>query len=84
MKEITILTNQFAKDKIRKQILSLVQDYAALEFAPKKFVIFTKCGTKAVGIFSGGSIGSKVESYVYGVEHYHFILSKLCRLKRHC
>jgi CDP-6-deoxy-D-xylo-4-hexulose-3-dehydrase len=38
MTEITISTDQFAKDKIRKQILCLVQEYAALEFAPKKFV----------------------------------------------
>lgn len=38
MTETTIPTSQFAKDKIRKQILSLVQEYAALEFAPKVFV----------------------------------------------
>lgn len=38
MIETTISTDQFAKDKIRKQILSLVKDYAALEFAPKSFV----------------------------------------------
>ncbi len=38
MNETTIPTVQFAKDKIRKQILSLVQEYAALEFAPKTFI----------------------------------------------
>jgi CDP-6-deoxy-D-xylo-4-hexulose-3-dehydrase len=38
MTETTISTDQFAKDRIRKQILSLVQEYAALEFVPKKFI----------------------------------------------
>lgn len=38
MTETTIPSNQFAKDKIRKQILELVQKYADLEFAPKSFV----------------------------------------------
>ena len=38
MTETTILANQFAKDKIRKQILKLVEEYSALEFAPKTFV----------------------------------------------
>ncbi len=38
MTETTIPSNQFAKDKIRKQILDLVQKYADLEFAPKNFV----------------------------------------------
>lgn len=38
MTEINIPAEQFAKDKIRKQILSLVQDYAALEFSKKTFI----------------------------------------------
>jgi len=38
MTEIKIPADQFAKDKIRKQILSLVKDYATLEFTPKNFV----------------------------------------------
>jgi CDP-6-deoxy-D-xylo-4-hexulose-3-dehydrase len=38
MSQITIATNQFSKDKLRKQILSLVKEYADLEFAPKNFV----------------------------------------------
>lgn len=38
MTEVTISTDQFAKDKIRKQILELVKEYSALEFAPKKFI----------------------------------------------
>lgn len=38
MIEATISTDQFAKDKIRKQILGLVKEYSALEFATKKFI----------------------------------------------
>lgn len=38
MQETIILTEQFAKDNIRKQILNLVAQYSELEFAPKKFV----------------------------------------------
>lgn len=38
MSQITIAANQFSKDKLRKQILSLVKEYADLEFAPKNFV----------------------------------------------
>lgn len=38
MTEIIISADQFAKDKIRKQILSLVREYAGLEFADKPFV----------------------------------------------
>ena len=38
MTETTIPSNQFAKDKIRKQILELVKKYAELEFAPRNFV----------------------------------------------
>lgn len=38
MIEIKISADQFSKDKIRKQILSLVEEYAHLEFAAKKFV----------------------------------------------
>jgi CDP-6-deoxy-D-xylo-4-hexulose-3-dehydrase len=38
MTEISISIDQFAKDKIRKKILELVQEYSALEFAPKKFI----------------------------------------------
>ena len=38
MTETTIPSNQFAKDKIRKQILELVQKYSDLEFAPRNFV----------------------------------------------
>ena len=38
MTETTIPASQFAKDKIRKQILSLVKEYADLEFVPKTFV----------------------------------------------
>ena len=38
MNEITISTDEFAKDKIRKKILTLVREYADLEFAPKKFI----------------------------------------------
>lgn len=38
MTETTISANQFAKDKIRKQILELVKEYADLEFASKTFV----------------------------------------------
>lgn len=38
MNETTIPENQFAKNKIRKQILDLVKEYASLEFAPKSFV----------------------------------------------
>lgn len=34
----TIPTNELAKNKIRKQILSLVKDYADLEFSPKTFI----------------------------------------------
>jgi CDP-6-deoxy-D-xylo-4-hexulose-3-dehydrase len=37
MSEITIAVTQFEKDKIRNQILELVQQYSDLEFAPKKF-----------------------------------------------
>lgn len=38
MTETIISANQFAKDKIRKQILELVQEYASLEAIPKSFV----------------------------------------------
>ena len=38
MNEISIPADQFAKNKIRKQILELVKEYSALEFAPKKFI----------------------------------------------
>jgi len=38
MVESTIAAEQFAKDKIRKQILALVKEYSALEFAPKNFI----------------------------------------------
>ncbi len=38
MIETKISADQFIKDKIRKQILSLVEEYAQLEFANKKFV----------------------------------------------
>ncbi len=38
MTETSIPSNQFAKDKIRKQILELVQKYADLEFAPQNFM----------------------------------------------
>ena len=38
MTETTLSTDQFAKDKIRNQILELVKEYSALEFAPKKFI----------------------------------------------
>ena len=38
MTETTIPANQFAKDKIRKQILELVKEYSDLEFTPKTFV----------------------------------------------
>ena len=38
MTETNISVEQFAKDKIRKQILELVREYSALEFAPKKFI----------------------------------------------
>jgi CDP-6-deoxy-D-xylo-4-hexulose-3-dehydrase len=37
MTEINIPTDQFSKDKIRRQISDLVDQYATLEFAPKKF-----------------------------------------------
>ncbi len=36
--ESKISVEQFAKDKIRKQILELVKEYSALEFSPKKFI----------------------------------------------
>jgi CDP-6-deoxy-D-xylo-4-hexulose-3-dehydrase len=38
MTEKMISVNQFEKDKIRKQIIELVRDYARLEFEPKVFV----------------------------------------------
>jgi len=38
MTETTISTDQFAKNKIRKQILELVREYSSIEFAPKKFI----------------------------------------------
>ena len=38
MMESTISVEQFSKDKIRKQILELVKEYSAIEFAPKKFI----------------------------------------------
>lgn len=38
MMERTIPVEQFAKDKIRKQILELVKEYSAIEFAPQKFI----------------------------------------------
>lgn len=38
MTETTILASQFAKDKIRKQILDLVKEYSAIEFMPRTFV----------------------------------------------
>jgi len=38
MIETNISTNQFAKDKIRRQILGLVKEYSELEFSPKEFV----------------------------------------------
>ena len=38
MTETMIDATQFAKDKIRKKIAELVKEYAALEFAPKRFV----------------------------------------------
>ena len=37
MIETTISASQFAKDKIRKQILDLVKEYSAIEFTPKTF-----------------------------------------------
>lgn len=38
MIESNIPTSQLAKDKLRKQILSLVKEYSAIEFSPKTFV----------------------------------------------
>jgi CDP-6-deoxy-D-xylo-4-hexulose-3-dehydrase len=38
MSETSIPVEQFAKDKIRKQILELVKEYSVLEFAPKVFI----------------------------------------------
>jgi CDP-6-deoxy-D-xylo-4-hexulose-3-dehydrase len=38
MTEVNISVDEFAKDKIRKQILQLVKEYSALEFSPKKFI----------------------------------------------
>jgi CDP-6-deoxy-D-xylo-4-hexulose-3-dehydrase len=38
MTETTILTSQFAKDKIRRQILELVKKYSELEFSSKAFI----------------------------------------------
>lgn len=38
MTEINISTTQRSKDKLRSDILSLVKDYADLEFAPKTFI----------------------------------------------
>jgi CDP-6-deoxy-D-xylo-4-hexulose-3-dehydrase len=38
MTETSIPVDQFAKNKIRQQILELVKEYAALEFAPKAFI----------------------------------------------
>jgi CDP-6-deoxy-D-xylo-4-hexulose-3-dehydrase len=38
MMEKNIPVEQFAKDKIRKQILELVKEYSAIEFAPQKFI----------------------------------------------
>lgn len=38
MKETALTDNYFEKEKIRKQILALVRDYASLEFTPKTFV----------------------------------------------
>jgi CDP-6-deoxy-D-xylo-4-hexulose-3-dehydrase len=37
MTETTISTSQFAKDKIRRQIMDLVKEYSTLEFAPRYF-----------------------------------------------
>jgi CDP-6-deoxy-D-xylo-4-hexulose-3-dehydrase len=38
MTESNIPTSQLAKDKLRRQILSLVKEYSAIEFSPKTFV----------------------------------------------
>lgn len=38
MNTANIPINQFAKDKIRKQILDLVREYSELEFSPKNFI----------------------------------------------
>ena len=38
MTQFNIPTNQFSKDKLRKQILELVKEYSAIEFLPKVFV----------------------------------------------
>lgn len=38
MTESNIPTSQLAKDKLRKQILSLVKEYSAIEFSPKTFM----------------------------------------------
>ena len=38
MTQTNIPVNQFAKDKLRKQILELVKEYSTIEFSPKAFV----------------------------------------------
>jgi CDP-6-deoxy-D-xylo-4-hexulose-3-dehydrase len=38
MTETKIPVDQLSKDKLRRQILNLVDEYARLEFAPKNFV----------------------------------------------
>ena len=38
MTETRISTDQLTKDKIRKKILELVEEYSILEFAPKQFI----------------------------------------------
>jgi len=66
MTETMINATQFAKDKIRKKIAELVQDYAALEFAPKRFVAGQTPVPPSGKLIDFQEIGNMVEASLDG------------------
>jgi CDP-6-deoxy-D-xylo-4-hexulose-3-dehydrase len=66
MTETMIDATQFAKDKIRKKIAELVQEYAALEFAPKRFVAGQTLVPPSGKLIDFQEIGNMVEASLDG------------------
>jgi CDP-6-deoxy-D-xylo-4-hexulose-3-dehydrase len=66
MTETMIDATQFAKDKIRKKIAELVQEYAALEFAPKRFVAGQTPVPPSGKLIDFQEIGNMVEASLDG------------------
>lgn len=66
MTETMIDATQFAKDKIRKKIGELVQEFAALEFAPKGFVAGQTPVPPSGKLIDFQEIGNMVEASLDG------------------